>query len=135
MGLQNGEGAFRCGDSEGAQGIVELAGATVSFKSKQAEKQYPVATKPVAVDLLTEAIDHVRPFLHRRRPLRERLADFWAAAAASIDLAASDVVEADFLALANDSGLATDLGHHRDADLRHVIEWARLGRDPFGAKP
>src|SRR5262245_53518103 len=61
-------------------------------------------------DLLAGAIDHVRPLLHRRRPLRERVVDFWAAAAAAADLAATDVLQAEFLALAQETGLADDLG-------------------------
>jgi hypothetical protein len=87
---------------------------------------------PEAIDLLTRAVEHVRPVLDRRRPLRDRLRDLWAAVAAASDLGARDVVEEDFLALALDTGLSADMDNHHDADLRHVIAWALAGRDPFG---
>jgi hypothetical protein len=46
-------------------------------------------------------------------------------------MAAEEVVEGAFLKLALDTGIASDLGRHAEADLRHVIHWAMLGQNPF----
>jgi hypothetical protein len=86
---------------------------------------------PPAIDLLTLAADYVRPLLGRSSPLGERLQTLWAAVVAARDIGASEVVEAEFLRLARDSGLFADLGRHANADLRHVIRWAMLNQNPF----
>jgi hypothetical protein len=83
------------------------------------------------IDLLAQAAAYVRPLLDRSNPLGQRLRTLWAAVVGARDLGASDVVEEEFLRLARDSGLFTDLGQHADADLRHVIRWAMLNRNPF----
>jgi len=87
---------------------------------------------PRAVDLLAQAIEHVRRHLDRSRPVRERVRMWWAGVAAAHDLAAYDVVEDEFLQIARDSGLIADLGRHGDEDLRHVLRWGLLERNPFG---
>jgi len=86
---------------------------------------------PTAIDFVTQAIDYVRPHLDRSRPVGERLQTLWAAAVAARDFGACDVVEAEFLQLARDTGLFTDLGRRADADLRHVIRWAMRDQNPF----
>jgi hypothetical protein len=86
---------------------------------------------PQAGDLLTRAVNCVRPLLSPSNPLGERLRTFWAGVVAARDLGATDVVEEEFLRLARASGLYADLGHRADADLRHVIRWAMLDQNPF----
>ena len=68
-----------------------------------------------AVDLLLQAVSLTRPQLERSKQLKERVEIYWAAIASATDLAASNVVRNEFLRLADESGLATDL--RRDADL------------------
>jgi hypothetical protein len=94
------------------------------------------ATEPV--DLLTEAIEIVRPQLERSKPLKERVEIFWSAVAAAADnnLAAVDVLRAEFLQLAADTSLAADLKQHADfahsdQTLEHVLRWGLLRRNPF----
>jgi hypothetical protein len=89
------------------------------------------ASPPAAVDLLAQAIEHVRPHLDRAISTKERVCNLWAAVVAARDLGASDVIYDEFLRLGYDTGLATDLGRHADEDLRHVIRWALLDRNPF----
>jgi hypothetical protein len=86
---------------------------------------------PAAVDLLARAISYVNPHLDRSLPVGQRLRALWAGVVAARDLAASHVVAEEFLHLAQDSGLAGDLGRHADDDLRHVIRWALLNLNPF----
>jgi hypothetical protein len=86
---------------------------------------------PVAVDLLAEATTFVRPHLSRSIPIGDRLRNLWAAVAAARDLGAIGVIEDEFLRLAREAGLVADLGPHADAELRHVIRWAMLDRNPF----
>jgi hypothetical protein len=83
------------------------------------------------VDLLAQAAEHARPHLDRSKPLGERLRALWAAVVAARDFGASDVVAQEFLQLARDTGLFTDLGRCADADLRHVIRWAIRDLNPF----
>jgi hypothetical protein len=85
----------------------------------------------IAADLFSQAISYVRPHLDVSLPIGNRLRALWAAVIAARDLAASDVVTEEFMHLARESGLARDLGRHADDDLRHVVRWAMLGRNPF----
>jgi hypothetical protein len=85
----------------------------------------------VNADFLSHAIRYVKPHLDRSLPVGERLRALWAAVIVARDLAATDVVEQEFLELAQQIGLATDLGRHADDDLRHVVRWAMLNRNPF----
>ena len=91
---------------------------------------------PSACDLLAQAIEIVRPQLKRSKPLKERVEIFWAAIDAASDLATADVLRAEFLQLATDSGLAADLKQHADfahsdQTLEHLLRWGLLGRNPF----
>ena len=95
----------------------------------------PVGDSSAATDLLTQAITYARPLLSRELPLPDRLRNLWSAVAAAADLGAVDVVEQDFLALADEVGLAADLGHHSRDDLRHVVRWALREQNPFWTKP
>ena len=54
----------------------------------------------------------------------------WAGVVAARGLGASDIVEGEFFRLAHETGLFADLGRHADEDLRHVIRWAMLNRNP-----
>jgi hypothetical protein len=83
-------------------------------------------------DQLRRAIEHIRPHLNPALPIGLRIQNFWAGVVASRDLAAADVIEAKFLPLAREAGLAGELGKHAEQDLRHVIRWAMLNQNPFG---
>ena len=48
------------------------------------------------------------------------------------DMAPADVIACKFLQLAFDAGLTAQLGRHGEQDIRHVIDWAIKGHDPFG---
>jgi hypothetical protein len=94
-----------------------------------------------ACDLLTQAIEIVRPDLQRSKPLKERVAIFWSAVAAAADknLAAVDVLRQEFLQLAADTGLAADIKqhtdlYHSDQTLEHVLRWGLLRRNPFTSR-
>lgn len=84
-----------------------------------------------SVGLLEQAAVFLRPKLARQIPLNERLKAFWAGCVAARDLAASDVIEAEFMALARTTGITHDLGRHAESDLRHVIRMALIGYNPF----
>jgi hypothetical protein len=91
---------------------------------------------PPACDLLTQAIELVRPQLERSKPLKERVEIYWAAIAAANSLAAADILRKEFLRLAKDSGLAADLKQHADLydsdkTLEHVLRWGLLRRNSF----
>jgi hypothetical protein len=88
-------------------------------------------TPPPATDLVTRAIDYVRPHLDRTNPVGERVQTLWAAVVAARNFGANDVIESEFLQLAHDTGLLGDLGRHADADLRHVVRWAIRNQNPF----
>ena len=85
-----------------------------------------------AIDLLEQGIEAMRPYLDSALPVTERIRNLWAGVAAARDLAAADVVEAEFIRLAQETGLARDLGRHAAEDLQHVIRWGLRNRDPFG---
>jgi hypothetical protein len=84
-----------------------------------------------ATDLLAEAVAYVRARLEGASTIGDRLRVLWAGVAAARDLGAADVIEAEFLLLARDTGLAADLGRQAETDLRHVVQWAMLGMNPF----
>jgi hypothetical protein len=87
------------------------------------------------LDLLSQAINVVRPQLHQGVPIAARARVFWAGVAAAADLAATDQIISNFVELARETGLAADLGRHADPDLNHLIRWGLQGRDPFGSTP
>lgn len=84
-----------------------------------------------AIGLLEQASAFLRPKLVRRLPIHERLKAFWAGCVAARDLGPSEAIEAEFLALARETGIAADLGRHAETDLRHVIRMALIGYNPF----
>lgn len=86
---------------------------------------------PPAVDLLTQAIDHMRRHLDRSLPVAERARNFWAIAVAVRDLGACDVVAQDLTDLADKTGLTIDLGPAGKTDAAHLIRWALISRNPF----
>jgi hypothetical protein len=90
------------------------------------------ALRAPATDLLGQAIETARPYLDSTLPIGERVRNLWAGVVASRDRAAADVIEAEFMRLAQETGLARDLGRHANEDLGHVIRWGMLNRDPFG---
>lgn len=87
---------------------------------------------PPSTDLLARAVEDVRPHLNSTFPIGQRIRNFWAGVVVSRELAAADLVEAEFMRLAQETGLAPNLGRHADEDLRHVVRWAILNKEPFG---
>jgi hypothetical protein len=85
-----------------------------------------------SIDRLSQASAHLRRRLDRCRTAGERIRALWAVTVNAADLAAPDVIEEEFVAVARETGLAHDLGRHADEDIRHVISWALRNRDPFG---
>jgi hypothetical protein len=97
-------------------------------------------TSPLAVDLLNQAIERVRPFLSRREPLKTRVCVLWAATKNARGFAAADVLASEFLQLARDTGLVADLddpvrGLSGHDTVWHVVSWACLGINPFETGP
>src|SRR5829696_6858509 len=91
---------------------------------------------PLPVDLLERAIEHARQMLANHEiPIRDRLQVFWAVAKRARDFAVWDVHASQFLRLAQETGLATELGRHANEDLRHVIHWAWRAMNPFANGP
>jgi hypothetical protein len=87
-------------------------------------------SQPPAVDMLAAAIEHVRPHLDRSLPIGRRARVLWAAVAAGRSLGAVDVVEREFVRLADESGLTCDLtGGAKTID--HIIRSALLDQIPF----
>jgi hypothetical protein len=82
------------------------------------------------VDLLSSALARVRPDLDRRLPIGERARAFWAAAVAARNLGSADVVRAELLDLARETGLTADLVGGLE-DVEHLIRWGFLDRNPF----
>lgn len=89
------------------------------------------STSPRAIALLEQATVFLRPRLERSLPIHERLKTFWAGCVAARDLAATDVIEMEFLTLASETGITTDLGRNAETDLRHVIRMALIGSNPL----
>jgi hypothetical protein len=87
---------------------------------------------PPAIDLLGQAVESVRPHLQATNSIHYRIRRFWAGVVVSREAAAPNVIEAVFMRLAQETGLARDLGRHAEEDLRHVIRWGILRRNPFG---
>ena len=69
--------------------------------------------------------------LGRDIPVAMRIKIFWARAEALRQDAPHKQIEQQFMALAKQSGLFTDLGRHGGEDVRHVLSWALRGRVPF----
>jgi hypothetical protein len=97
-------------------------------------------------DLLTQAIERVRPLL-ATGTTKQRVHLLWAAAKAARDLGASDVVADAFIELAAEVNLidrggrwsGTDVREsvrrHGAEDIRHAIAWALRGWNPFEKGP
>jgi hypothetical protein len=90
-----------------------------------------IKTEAVA-DLVIEITAHLDQELRRELPAAARLKILWALADAVKDAAPKQQIQHAFLALAEQCELVTDLGYHGRADVRHVLGWGLLGRNPFG---
>lgn len=89
-----------------------------------------INTAETTVDLLTHAVAVTRRHIEVATTPHARLRALWAGAKHARDMASSDVVADEFLQLAKAMGLAN--GRHADEDVRHVLNWASRGMDPFG---
>jgi hypothetical protein len=118
-------------NAERLPGSPGPATATKPVNISDAEAAAEHLPPAAAVDLLDKAVRHVRPILHLSTPVGERLRCLWAAVVAARDLGASDILQARFLKLARETDLFADLGRRAEEDLRHVIRWAMLNRNPF----
>jgi hypothetical protein len=109
---------------------------------------YPESVQGGTTDLLTQAVERAASMLaDGARPTKEGIRLLWAAAKIARDLAAADVVQNEFMALAlraaliDDKGrwLGSDVAEHRRAfgaqDVVHVIRWALSGWNPFEQGP
>jgi hypothetical protein len=92
-------------------------------------------TAQTAVDLLEATIEVLRPELERSRRIKQRIRAWWSAARDAKGYGARDVVEAEFMRLARDTGLISDLGKYGDEDARHVLDWALRNLNPFDTGP
>jgi hypothetical protein len=102
---------------------------------------------PGAIDLLNQVIENVRPLLVDGRPTKERIRILWAAAKKARDLAAPDVINEVFMALAVETSLIDKNGRWTGDDVRdgvrrygavdvaHVIAWALRSWNPFEKGP
>jgi hypothetical protein len=94
-----------------------------------------VSTAIASADLLTQAVAVARRHIESGSTTQERWRALWAGAKHARRLAASDVVAEEFTELGKQLGLAKGLGRSADEDLRHVIDWACRGLNPFGKGP
>jgi hypothetical protein len=76
-----------------------------------------------------------RQIADRSQPIKQRIHRFWAIAKGSRDLAASDVLTREFRRIAYETKLVADLGWHGAEDVRHVLDWALRGMNPFETGP
>jgi hypothetical protein len=105
-------------------------------RSRKPVRRFPKATSlQIAVDLLDVAINVLRPQLDRGLPIKQRVKARWATAREAREYGASDVVQAEFIALARETGLINNLGRRGEEDARHVLCWAMRGLNPFEAGP
>jgi len=89
--------------------------------------------QPATVDLLGAAIARTAKYLDRSISVVGRVRSLWAAVATAsvINAAADDVLEDEFIKLARQTGLTADLGAHGAGDVRHIVRWGLVDRNPF----
>jgi hypothetical protein len=85
---------------------------------------------PLAVDLFEQFLGAARPKLLAQDRPKDRLQLLWSFAKSARDLAAHDVWEDAFEALADELGLTAQRHIGRDG-IPHVLSWAWRGVDPF----
>jgi hypothetical protein len=88
-----------------------------------------------AVDLIDAAIEVLRPELERTLPIKVRIKAFWAAVKVARQYGSRDVVAAEFMRLARETGLVADLGRLGEEDAAHVADWALKNMNPFEVGP
>jgi hypothetical protein len=117
----------------GNDGEIPVADRELADADDEALRLFALArgNTPAAVNLLSNAVAVTRRHLDRATPVAERLRVFWCAVAAARDLGAGDIVKKEFLQLAHDMGLASDLGRYADKQLQHVMQWGLRGQLPF----
>jgi len=94
-----------------------------------------IRAKPeTEADIVFEITTHLASELRRDIPVAIRIKTFWAWAEALRYVAPQEQIKQQFTALAKQSGLIIDLGHHGEEDVRHVLDWALRGLNPFGSR-
>jgi hypothetical protein len=139
-----------CGAQQGSATGVDIGKLDDGPKHNRshAQQQEIADRRGPAVDLLALAIERVRPMLaDASLPTKTRIRLLWAAARIATDLAAADVVESAFAALAIETDIidtqgrwtggdiAEDRIRHGAEDVAHVIKWALRGWNPFETGP
>ena len=89
---------------------------------------------------LSEVIELTRLQLDRQLPAKQRIQSLWSAAKAARSVAPADVLAAGLFQLASEAGLTADLNNCRPKgagieSVRHVIDWACRGINPFETGP
>ena len=83
------------------------------------------------LDIVAGVAAHLADELRRDIPVATRIKIFWGLAEALQHTAPHQQIKQTFIIIAEQTGLITDLGHHGDEDVRHVVDWALRGRVPF----
>jgi hypothetical protein len=106
----------------------------------------PLQNPPI--DVLSQVIENARQKIADDSvPVKARVQLLWAYAKAARDLAASDVLQDEFVRLAIETGLISESGRwlpdnvrasvrpYGREDIEHVIRWALHGLNPFEKGP
>ena len=93
----------------------------------------PEVEPEAETDIVVEITTYLANELRRDIPVAIRIKTFWARAEVLRHTTPHMQIEQAFFALAKQSGLITDLGHHGDEDVRHVVGWAVRGLVPFAS--
>jgi hypothetical protein len=92
-------------------------------------------------DVLTRVLARLADETQRAKPVSERIRGFWTVVMAARHTLDHEIIEPEFMRFARESRLIADLdrhgrehgrGQYGDEDVRHVLRWGLLGRDPFG---
>ena len=93
------------------------------------------AAASASANLLTQAIEVTRRHIESASTTQERLRALWAGTKHARQLADGNLVAEAFTRLGKQVGLANGNGGRAVQDLRHVVDWACRGLNPFGKGP
>ena len=77
----------------------------------------------------------LKSHLAQDKPIKHRLRVLWAAAKVVRGVVRHDIAAAQFCRLAQACGITSALGLHGREDVRHVVDWALRGLNPFESGP